>query len=150
MGDAAMFREMFGGRTVLVGVGNPMKGDDGFGPLVANMVPGALDARTVPENFISRIRAERPDNVIVFDSLDFGGKPGEVRVVDAADAEGLAFSTHALPLSLFARMLAPAKVWLVGAQPASVGFGESASKEVKESAERIANQAKELLGRGRT
>ena len=102
----------------------------------------------MPENFISKIRSGKPDNVVVFDALDFGGRPGEIMVVKAEEAQGVMLSTHALPLSLFARMLAPSRVWLVGAQPACVRFGERMSREVEESAKKVAGQAMGLLKEG--
>ena len=47
--------------TVIVGIGNTLKGDDGAGPLVcqqlrrAKVCAGLIDAGTVPENYIQPI-----------------------------------------------------------------------------------------------
>lgn len=117
-----------------------MKGDDAFGPQVAEAIPGAMNTGTAPENFISKIKREKPDSVIVFDALDFGGKFGEMKILEAEKTEGLLLSTHAIPLSKFAVMLSPAKVWLVGGQPKAAMFGEEMSEEVSESARRITDE----------
>ena len=133
------------GKVTFVGVGNPMKGDDGFGPYVAKKIKGCIDAQTVPENFISAIKKMGPDYVVVFDALDFGGRPGEVKIVDAGRSRGMLLSTHALPLSKFSDLLKPAKVWLIGVQPAKAGFGDGISTEVLESADIIVNEVSRWL-----
>jgi hydrogenase 3 maturation protease len=123
--------------SVFIGVGNPMKGDDGIGPYIAERIPGAITAGTAPENFIGKIKGQNPDAVSVFDALDFDGKPGQIRVLEAKETKGLLLSTHSLPLSLFAEMLAPSRVILVGIQPKSLGFGEEMSDEVKGAAKKL-------------
>ncbi len=125
---------------VFVGVGNQMKGDDGFGPHVAQKIPRAINAETAPENFISKIRREKPDAVVIFDAVDFGARAGEVKVFEASEAAGILLSTHAIPLSKFAKMLEPSKAWLVGVQPASVEFGQGLSEDVLKSAEKISEE----------
>lgn len=117
-----------------------MKGDDAFGPKVADGIPGAINAETMPENFISRINKAKPDSVIIFDALDFGGKFGEIKIIEAGKAQGLLLSTHAIPLSSFSLMLSPARVWLVGIQPKNALFGEEMSREVIESAQLITDE----------
>ena len=52
--------ELCGSRTVVLGVGNTLKGDDGVGPLVCERLAGkisatVIDAGTVPENHIGPI-----------------------------------------------------------------------------------------------
>ncbi len=137
-----MLAGLLRGNVVFVGVGNTLKGDDGAGPRIAKKT-GGIDAGTAPENFISKITRSKPETVVIFDALDFGGKPGEATVVDAMKTDGILLSTHAIPLSKFACMLKPAKVWLVGIQPKSIGFGEDMSKEVLKSAGRIADEIAE-------
>ncbi len=46
--------------TVIIGIGNTLKGDDGAGPLVCEQLSGKvcaelIDAGTVPENYIQTI-----------------------------------------------------------------------------------------------
>lgn len=138
---------MLKGTVVFVGVGNPMLGDDALGPYLAKRIKGGINAETVPENFISKITGMSPDTVVIFDALEFGGAPGEVRIVKAKTAGGILLSTHALPLSKFARMLEPASVWLVGVQPKGARFGEGMCEEVRTSAERILVEVAEFGGK---
>jgi hydrogenase 3 maturation protease len=123
-------------RAVIVGVGNPLKGDDGVGPLVVSRAkyPRKLDAGTVPENFIFQIRKSRPEAIVIVDAADFGGKPGEVRLFPAGDARNPKVSTHAMPLSVFAAFFPESEVWLLGIQPVSNAFGAPPCPEAEASA----------------
>ncbi|MEW5902473.1 MAG: hydrogenase 3 maturation endopeptidase HyCI [Acidobacteriota bacterium] len=125
-----MLEDLLRGKVVFVGVGNPLLGDDGFGPSMARGIPGAINAGSVPENFASKISREKPDTVVIFDAVDFGGRAGEIRVFDPSDTRSPNVSTHSLPLSKFAEALKPATVLLVGIQPRGITFGEPISEEV--------------------
>jgi len=51
-------RKLRGYRTIIVGIGNTLKGDDGAGPLVCQQLygkvcAGVMDVGTVPENTFS-------------------------------------------------------------------------------------------------
>ncbi len=51
-----------GKRTVILGVGNPLHGDDAIGPNLVDRLRGRLEATLinageVPENYLSTIRA---------------------------------------------------------------------------------------------
>ncbi|MFH1448210.1 MAG: hydrogenase 3 maturation endopeptidase HyCI [Candidatus Micrarchaeota archaeon] len=133
---------------LFLGVGNPMKGDDGVGPYIAKRI-GGIDVGTVPENFVSRINASEEDTIVVFDALEFGGVPGDVRIVDANESEGVTFSTHSLPLSKFSKFLELKTVWLVGIQPSVVEFAEGMSPDVTKSADLIVEEISRWLGTNR-
>ena len=76
-------------RVVILGVGNEMRGDDGIGVFLAGKLEkelgkpeGIMIIKTqVPENFITPIMEFRPGKIIILDSADFKGKPGEFRVI---------------------------------------------------------------------
>lgn len=64
---------------VLLCVGNSMMGDDGAGPLLAEMCaatpPGnwqVIDGGSAPENDIVAIRELRPDMLLIVDATDMG------------------------------------------------------------------------------
>jgi hydrogenase maturation protease len=90
---------------IVAAVGNPDRGDDGFGPAVADRLRGALPAgvRLVEcGGDVLRLIDEwgRSDAVIVIDAAASIGHPGRVHRVDLADRQPLAAppraSTHAL------------------------------------------------------
>ena len=74
-----------GSKTVILGIGNTLKGDDGAGPLVCEGLSGkvcaeVMDVGTVPENYIQPIIKKRPQNLVIIDAIDFGGLVGEIKV----------------------------------------------------------------------
>ena len=84
--------------NVLMGIGNELKGDDGIGNVIARefSAPGwkAIACETVPENFTSVIRRERPELLVIVDATDMGLNPGEIRIIpegrlNSINVEGL-------------------------------------------------------------
>jgi hypothetical protein len=81
-GFAALLREP----TCLVGVGNPLRRDDGVGPWIVGAVREAasranlpvVDAQDVPENFVHSIARADCRNVVFIDAVAAEGAPGTV------------------------------------------------------------------------
>jgi hydrogenase 3 maturation protease len=134
--DCMEVRKLLEGNVVILGVGNELRGDDGVGVYIVRKLrkKNAINVGVAPENFIGKIKKMKPDRIVILDALDFGGKPGEVKVVDARRTRGLNISTHSLPLSFFCKLLGKTKIYLVGVQPKKNEFGSSMSKEVKSRA----------------
>jgi len=132
-------------RTVILGVGNVLKGDDGVGPLVCEALGGkvsarVIDAGTVPENYIRPIIDAHPQFLLVADAVDFGGAPGAVGVFAIDQINDMAFSTHALSLRLFVDVLATeieVNVLLLGIQPVCTQLGQPVSDPVQESIQEL-------------
>lgn len=140
------FLETLGGvRTVVVGVGNTLKADDGFGPLVCEYLAGrvsakVIDAGTVPENYIRPIVESRPEQLLIIDAVDFGGRPGDMRVFEVAETGPFAFSTHALSLHLFIEIIrrqVDVDVHLLGVQPGCTRLGEPVTDVVQNAIEAL-------------
>jgi hydrogenase 3 maturation protease len=128
-----------------VGVGNPLRRDDGVGPWIVGAVRDAIagtdlrviDAQDVPENFVPVIAREDCRNVVFIDAAATQGAPGTIIFGPLADfAEAGSFSTHKLALSLSGKFLEAAgkKVFLLGIVPADVEFGSGLTPEVKRAA----------------
>lgn len=139
---------------VLLGIGNPLKGDDGVGPYIAQQMEHregwlALDCGPMPENFAGRItRLEPPAELVVLvDAATMGQQPGELRLVPSEKVDDMAMSTHSMPLSLLMGHLANKveQVVLIGIEPLRVATGEEGlSEPVQDAAERLT----EMLGKG--
>lgn len=150
------------GRIVLVGLGNPLLGDDGAGPaLIAEInkrikpsenhinVPffrlkGCLfiDAGETPENYLGKIVADNPDTVLLVDAADFKSVPGALKMIDLKDIRGDGLSTHNSSVKLIADYImneTGAKVLFLGIQKKSIIMGEDLSKPVKKAIRRIAD-----------
>ena len=73
--------------TVIVGIGNTLKGDDGAGPQVCSILKGnisaeIIDAETAPENFVAKIIQMSPKKLLIIDAIDFGKPPGTIKIFD--------------------------------------------------------------------
>ncbi len=134
------------GRTALyVTVGNPLRSDDGVGPYIAAKaagVPGILirDAGERPERALDWALELCPDRVVFVDAADFGGRPGEVRLLPADCLEQTTFSTHRLPLPAIMDWIGEetgAECLCIGIQLGSATLGEGLTPSVQRSADRM-------------
>jgi hydrogenase 3 maturation protease len=92
--------------SVLWGVGNPLRGDDGFGVHVAEALleapPQGMKIRlceTTPENHLAHLRRTRPSRLVVVDAALMGLAPGAMRRLPLASCKGISWSSHGVPLS---------------------------------------------------
>ncbi|EPH0095178.1 hydrogenase maturation peptidase HycI [Pluralibacter gergoviae] len=130
---------------VLLCVGNSMMGDDGAGPLLAEMCaanpPGSwtvLDGGSAPENEVVAIRAMKPSRLLIVDATDMGLDPGEIRIVDPDDiAEMFMMTTHNMPLNYLVDQLREdvGEVIFLGIQPDIVGFYFPMTEKIKAAVE---------------
>ncbi|MDG6221074.1 MAG: hydrogenase 3 maturation endopeptidase HyCI [Candidatus Thermoplasmatota archaeon] len=135
---------------LLLGVGNPLRGDDGIGPYIAELLQNmgggweAINAETVPENFTSTIRKKKPELLVLADASDMGLEPGEARIIPPEKVGVMHFSTHAIPLSVFIQIMGECakKTYLLGIQVdlEKTAFGTELSPEAKEWAESVAHK----------
>ena len=105
--------------TLVVGCGNVLFGDDGFGPAVARRLgevpeapPGmcAIDVGTSVREvlFDVLVGPARPRRVVVVDAVDMGREPGEVWSIAAGELPEIKlddFSMHQVPTSNLLREL---------------------------------------------
>lgn len=140
--------------TVIVGIGNTLKGDDGAGPLVCkklrdlNVDADVIDAATVPENYIQSIIKKAPRNLLIVDALDFSAPPGTIEVFQPERLDSLVLSTHTLSPRLFIDMIRreiDVNVYLIGIQPAQTKLGQSLSTEVSEAVQRLSQTLIEIF-----
>lgn len=137
-------------KIVFIGVGNILRKDDGVGPYVASGAMRAapcvnknynfIDAGEAPENYIGSIAAYKPDAAVIIYALHFKAAPGAMEIINADKARKTTFSTHGMPLELFAQRLkeaANAKIFLLGIQPASLNLSEGLTRPVKIAADRL-------------
>ena len=125
--------------TVIIGIGNTLKGDDAAGPTVCNGlrrvgVPAEIiDAGTVPENYIQKVVDKRPRKVIIIDATDFAAPPGTIRLFEPDQLATRSFSTHMANPGLFIDLITrqtSATVYFVGIQPAQTKLNTPLSDEI--------------------
>ncbi len=134
-------------------LGNELRGDDGAGILFGNLIGDKTSFTVVnggdaPENFTGFIIKKCPDTILIIDAMDFGGNPGDIKVVSGDNLEKGGVSTHG-SLKLFVDYLGKmtgAKILVLGFQPKSIGIGEEISPEVSESVRKAAEKFIECQG----
>jgi hydrogenase maturation protease len=155
-------------RVLVAGVGNILRGDDGFGVVVSERLLAAeiprgvhvMDAGIGGIHVVQEL-LEPTDALIVVDAVDFGRPPGTVVVIrpDVVDVasmslderrDELADMHYATPERAFmlARGLGvlPAETWLVGCQPGDVDhLGEGLSPQLAASVDTAVAEVRRLV-----
>ncbi len=128
-------------RALVACVGNPLRGDDGFGPAVAEAINDLPDGVRLVETGIGGVALLQElmagwDGLILVDATDRGAAPGTVFALEPHVAEAvhvpdvhLADPDRVLSIAKALGWL-PARVLLVGCQPAAVELGEGLSPAV--------------------
>jgi len=143
-------------RTVIVGLGDRMKGDDGAGCEVVQRLKGEVEnpgikiinAENAVENYTGVIEKFRPDRVFIVDAVDFGAGPGEAAVLDAEQIKETTSSTHTFSLPLIIEHLRSqtgAEFTVVGIQPETVQFSEGLSPAAEKGVRRAVEIIREKL-----
>lgn len=147
-------------RTVVIGVGNPVLGDDAVGLHVAALLsrehPGAADYREASVGGLGLLDLlVGYDRAVIVDCFE-GRRPGEVHVMDEKEAFGSATAccvhdcSFATALALGRRVGAamPERVTVVAVEVADAReFREGLSPEAAAAVERAAEAVLALLGR---
>ncbi|TAN40957.1 MAG: hydrogenase 3 maturation endopeptidase HyCI [Nitrospirae bacterium] len=141
-----LFEPVPGGVTLVITVGNGLRSDDGAGPYIAAKAaephPGValLDAGDKPENVLDKAVSFKPARTIIIDAADFGGQPGDIRLLPEDAIPSNTLTTHTFPLPVVAKMIAEdtgSEIFFIGIQPKSMAFGEGLSDEVRAAADLI-------------
>ncbi|AEH07176.1 hydrogenase maturation peptidase HycI [Methanothermococcus okinawensis] len=144
-------------KIAIMGIGNTMKGDDGFGVLlIENLVKHyknkynldlnnevnnirdkiiLLNCGVVPENFTDVLKQEKPDKILIIDAALMGKSPGTLNIVNSEDISEIGFSTHSLPMSVIVKYLSyyiDTEILIIGIEPEQIDFGKSLSKKIYE------------------
>jgi len=139
--------------TLIITIGNPLRKDDGVGPYLAELLakrlpPGIslLNVYDRPEKSLDFVKKDS-GKIIIIDAADFGGEPGEIRIISEEEIFAMTLSTHNLPIPILYQALAEESgctVFFVGIQPAHVSFGEGLNPQVEKAAREIANYILEV------
>jgi len=155
------------GKVLILGCGNVLLGDDGFGPAVARRCRRfrlgesiiALDIGTSLGSFLMEMAygGRRPKALVIVDAADGGRRPGEVFVVRLADLESRAtdtFGLHDFPsVSVFRELEASKgiRIEILACQPCGgmdvvrIGLSEEVEDAVPVCARMAVRRARSLL-----
>ena len=132
-----------GKKTVILGIGNSMRGDDGVGPALIERLQGKvsatlIDGGEVPENYLGPIEAAKPEAVLIVDAADLRASPGDVALIEIEQLAQTGISTHNASLGLFASVvqsLTGADILVLAVQPEFNSFGAGMSEAVERTLE---------------
>jgi hydrogenase 3 maturation protease len=152
----AELEELIEGRSiVLMGVGNKLRGDDAFGVLLGEKIEHDVGVRVfvahdLPEDYAVKAADLRPDVLLIIDAADFGGEPGQMRLIRAQDIPPTPGVTHRPSLEMMARFLevdAGAETWVLGVQPdlTRLDLGLPLCEAVEHALEELARLLVEML-----
>jgi hydrogenase maturation protease len=148
---------------VIVGcVGNVLRGDDGFGPAVAEQLTDLPDAVEVVETGIGGIALLQDlldgcDGLVLIDAMDRGAEPGTVFVIEPKVLDGehvpdvhLANPERVLTMAKAMGVL-PERVLIVGCQPSDVdelgrGLSPAVGRAVEVAVARVDEAVRSWLG----
>lgn len=134
------------GKVIILGVGNTLRSDDGVGSILANRIKdkvpfAVLDVGVAPENYLGKVVKEKPDTIVIIDAVDFGGRAGEFRVLEADDIKTTnLFFTHNASISLTINYLKnnlKADIMILIIQPKIIAFGDKLSSPLALTLEKL-------------
>ena len=118
--------------SLVVGVGNPLRGDDAAGLILGEKVATRLGlaylcCEEVPENYLGEMLDSLADTILLVDAVDMKAGVGEIKLLPLEELAAESISTHNCSVSLLATVLAGLKgkeVLILGIQPQSLSFGQ--------------------------
>lgn len=146
MSDFKILEDFINAETIILGIGNVLRQDDGFGSILAGRLNkkignNAIDCGVSPENYLGPLVKKHPERILIVDTLDFGGSAGAFKVLDGRELKTAnLFSTHNASLSLLIKFLKErndADIMFLAVQPKRINFGEGLSKEAVASLEKL-------------
>lgn len=147
----------------IIGLGNPLKGDDGIGILLVK----EIEEKSIPSNVrvfdagtggmkILHLLSDL-EKVIIVDAIHFGGKPGESVFFEPDEVNSLSQSksthdTNFLDVLKISQRLEeePEEVVIMGIEPKDVSLNESLSPELERKkpdlTEKLYERVKDMFG----
>jgi len=132
-------------KTLVIGVGNPFRHDDGIGPAIIKilqiednqafiLVDGGTDGLALLDQLTGYKKA------IIVDAVQMMAKPGTVKLFTPAEAKinikSDVLSTHGFGLAEMLKLAdelgIKTEIKIIGIQPKDISFGEGLSDEIKE------------------
>ena len=142
------------GDLVLIGIGSPLRGDDGVGVRIANMLRKVVKHDRVKVLVLEdrvdllpkALKKLNPAVLLFFDAADFGGRPGEIILMSLPESSGKTISTHEIPLELIIKVSGVrSPVYVIGVQVMSLEFGGDLSPAIKAAGDEIVGFLQEIL-----
>ena len=150
----AQLNKLSNSTTLILTIGNILKGDDAVGPLLYEQLKGKIsteiiDAGTVPENYIQTIIKKAPEILLVIDAIDFAAQAGTIRMFKPCQLNSLIISTHTLSPRVFVDMITneiDIQVFFLGVQPLQTQMGYPLSAAVDKATQELISILTKIFG----
>jgi len=134
--------------AAILGIGNELRGDDGFGSVLARrlcqkfaqtaLARRIFDAEGAPENYLGKLAKMRITHLLILDAIVFGGAPGEVRIFDIYETAAPFALTHGPSNFQLMRMVLPdVEIKILAVQPREMRHGARISAEVQRAIDEL-------------
>jgi hydrogenase 3 maturation protease len=147
-------RESLKGKVLIIGIGNRLRGDDGAGPLLIDVLKGEVEATLLdvgeePLNYLGVVDSAAADTIVVFDAVEMGKPTGSIAKLNLEDlSESTTLSTHSIPVRHVLKMVemrTDANLVLFGVQAGTLRLGNEMSPEVESAVKRFADTLVQTL-----
>ncbi|MFP3902623.1 MAG: hydrogenase maturation protease [Armatimonadota bacterium] len=134
---------------LVVGVGNPIRGDDAAGMQLARKLSERygyelLECEDVPEKWLREMRTSQAGTVLFVDAAQMSQAPGTIRLLEISQLGDITVSTHNNSLRVvgeFLMKMADKEVLFLGIQPVDIGTGRPMTEIVEKAIERFFEDA---------
>jgi hydrogenase 3 maturation protease len=137
-------KEFLTGNWVILGIGNRLKGDDGFGSILAEKLRNLtlnehiFDSGIAPENYLPKISKINPDKLLIVDAVLFNSKPGEIKLFEANEISSPFALTHGpTNFSLMKTFLKETEIKILAVQPKTMQLGNDLSSEIAQVLDKV-------------
>lgn len=144
--------EKIDNNTVIVSIGNDLRGDDNAGILLGALIEKTLSLNVIncgssPENFTGKITKLNPKKIIIIDAMDFGAEPGKIKIVSSEKiAKDSAFTHGSLKFFIeYLKKVTGADIFILGIQPGSIITGGKISSEVFKNLKKISKNFEKIF-----
>lgn len=143
-----LLNDLLDGNYLLVTIGNYLKKDDGAGPYIGSKLEDSFTSHLIragnaPENYAQKIVVKAPENLLLLDSVEFGGEKGEIRIFTPEQLKSGFSLTHgpgSSNLIKFLRMSGfEGDIYFIGIQPKEIKLEEGLTEAVENSCNELIN-----------
>ncbi|MCD7781974.1 MAG: hydrogenase maturation peptidase HycI [Methanosphaera sp.] len=148
-------------KLLILAIGNPIRGDDGLGPLLIDVLYNKLssseknsdnvyllNSESTPENHTREIRQLKPSHIIIVDAVEFATNPGNIVIIQKDMIDTFNVSTHSMPISFIINYIEEtigSQVLTIGVQPKEMNLVNVISQEVIESVDELSNLIVDII-----
>ena len=137
---------------MLVGIGNTLCGDDGFGPLLIRQLQNhtslrLIDVGCAPENSLAPLCQLSPQKIIIADAVNLDSPAGSIHLLASDQLETCTFSSHGPSIDMFVSLLSQmtdAQIHILAVVPQSTELGQPLSAPVQSALNDLADNISHL------